>query len=327
MARRGDSAPLDIGIGVNSGDMIAGNIGSSSIMSYTVIGDNVNLGARLESLEQGLPDPDYHQRRHPDAPAGPLRRPAARGRHRQGQDPAGRDFRGRRAVARLEEPTEEVTHENNGSCRRPAARDGAGVRAARQAGQAHCETRRSKVGDLNMTEQEERELGEQVSATVRTEFGVYQDAAVTKYVDAGRHRARAGQLARPDLKWEFIVLDTDGVNAFAAPGRVRAHHQGRARADQERSGAGRRARSRDRARHREAHGQGDPEEQGDQAGDRSRPAARERLHHRARRRRLRQHRRDVASTAATRTRPTKRGSGSPTRPATTPRRSDRSSAS
>src|SRR5688572_9508997 len=45
-------ARLDIGIGVNSGDMIAGNIGSSSIMSYTVIGDNVNLGARLESLNK-----------------------------------------------------------------------------------------------------------------------------------------------------------------------------------------------------------------------------------------------------------------------------------
>jgi adenylate cyclase len=43
---------LDIGIGVNSGDMIAGNIGSSAIMSYTVIGDNVNLGARLESLNK-----------------------------------------------------------------------------------------------------------------------------------------------------------------------------------------------------------------------------------------------------------------------------------
>jgi adenylate cyclase len=50
-------AQLDIGIGVNSGDMIAGNIGSSSIMSYTVIGDNVNLGARLESLNK-----DYQTR-------------------------------------------------------------------------------------------------------------------------------------------------------------------------------------------------------------------------------------------------------------------------
>jgi adenylate cyclase len=48
---------LDIGVGVNSGDMVAGNIGSQSIMSYTVIGDNVNLGSRLESLNK-----NYHTR-------------------------------------------------------------------------------------------------------------------------------------------------------------------------------------------------------------------------------------------------------------------------
>jgi adenylate cyclase len=41
---------LACGVGINSGDMIAGNVGAETVFSYTVIGDNVNLGARLESL-------------------------------------------------------------------------------------------------------------------------------------------------------------------------------------------------------------------------------------------------------------------------------------
>lgn len=42
--------PIDIGIGLNTGVAIVGEMGSSNRSDYTVIGDPINLGARLESL-------------------------------------------------------------------------------------------------------------------------------------------------------------------------------------------------------------------------------------------------------------------------------------
>jgi adenylate cyclase len=45
--RRNGSQPIEVGIGINTGKLVAGYIGSSRTMSYSVIGDTVNTAARL----------------------------------------------------------------------------------------------------------------------------------------------------------------------------------------------------------------------------------------------------------------------------------------
>ena len=61
---------IEMGIGINSGEVVAGNLGSEDKMSYSLTGDTVNTGKRIESLTKEvansilISDRVYHKVKH-----------------------------------------------------------------------------------------------------------------------------------------------------------------------------------------------------------------------------------------------------------------------
>src|SRR6188474_2330743 len=90
--------------------------------------------------------------------------------------------------------------------------------AGRPAGQIGSVLKKAQqFHDLEITDEDEQKIGAAVSEKIRERYGVVQDPAIHKYVTlVGNVLAQHSE--RPQLAWKFVVLDTDGVNALAAPG-------------------------------------------------------------------------------------------------------------
>ena len=68
-----------------------------------------------------------------------------------------------------------------------------------------------------MSEAREIEIGRQADAQIRAEMAVYDDAALQEWVEEIGY-GLAAVSHRPELPWQFTIVDTPAVNAFALPG-------------------------------------------------------------------------------------------------------------
>jgi predicted Zn-dependent protease len=68
-----------------------------------------------------------------------------------------------------------------------------------------------------MSEAQEIAMGREADGQIRAEMGAYDDADLQRYVsDIGLRLAKLSE--RPDLPWQFTVVDQPAINAFALPG-------------------------------------------------------------------------------------------------------------
>jgi len=85
-----------------------------------------------------------------------------------------------------------------------------------------CKAKENKYDKISekygFTLEEEREIGFQSAISLIKKYGHYKNKPVNDYVNFIGNNIVSKVSKRPDINYKFIVLDTDEINAFAAPG-------------------------------------------------------------------------------------------------------------
>ena len=75
------------------------------------------------------------------------------------------------------------------------------------------------ISACGVSQQQEVQLGQQESAQIQQQLPLVQDPLINQYVSSLGNQI-ASKTSRADLQWQFYVVNTDVVNAFALPGGI-----------------------------------------------------------------------------------------------------------